>query len=117
MLAQTAAPSRYRIVVVDDGSTDATSWILDAYRERVEIVQMPENRGLAVACNEGLRRIDTPSFLRLDTDDRFDPDLIASCSHAATHRAPMLSSLIGTSSFRTDGGGSVDSRTLHASMN
>ena len=78
VLAQTAAPSRYRIVVVDDGSTDATRWILDAYRDRLEIVQMTENQGLAAACNEGLSRIDTASFVRLDTDDRFDPELIAS---------------------------------------
>jgi glycosyltransferase involved in cell wall biosynthesis len=77
-LAQTAPPSRYRILVVDDGSTDATRWILDAYRERVEVVDMPRNGGLAAACNEGLRRIDTPSFVRLDTDDRFDAELIAS---------------------------------------
>jgi glycosyltransferase involved in cell wall biosynthesis len=77
MLAQTAPPSSYRIVVVDDGSTDATRWILEAYRGRVEIVHMPSNGGLAAACNEGLSRIDTPSFVRLDTDDRFDPDLIA----------------------------------------
>jgi glycosyltransferase involved in cell wall biosynthesis len=77
-LAQTAAPSRYRILVVDDGSTDATRWILDAYRERIQIVQLQGNRGLAAACNEGLRHIETTFFVRLDTDDRFDPNLVTS---------------------------------------
>jgi glycosyltransferase involved in cell wall biosynthesis len=77
-LAQTAAPSRYQVLVVDDGSTDATRWILEPYRERIEVVQVPKNGGLATACNEGLRCIKSPYFVRLDTDDRFDPDLIAS---------------------------------------
>jgi glycosyltransferase involved in cell wall biosynthesis len=76
VLAQTAAPSRYRVLVVDDGSTDATRWILDRYQERIEIVHMSENRGLVAACNEGLSRIETPFFLRLDTDDRLDPELL-----------------------------------------
>lgn len=77
-LAQTAAPSRYDVLVVDDGSTDSTRWILDFYRERIQVVDIPQNQGLAAACNYGLARIQTRSFIRLDTDDRFDPDLVAS---------------------------------------
>jgi glycosyltransferase involved in cell wall biosynthesis len=77
-LAQTAPPSRYRVLVVDDGSTDATPRVLESFRERIELVRLPRNRGLAAACNEGLRRIRTPSFVRIDGDDRFDEDMIAS---------------------------------------
>ena len=78
VLAQTAPPSRYKIIVVDDGSTDATRWILDSYRDHIDIVQLPNNQGLVAACNAGLARIKTRSFVRFDTDDRFDPELIAS---------------------------------------
>jgi glycosyltransferase involved in cell wall biosynthesis len=77
-LAQTAPPSRFDILVVDDGSTDATRWILDSYRERVQIVKLPKNRGLSAACNEGLRHIETPWFVRVDTDDWADRELVAS---------------------------------------
>jgi len=76
-LAQTAPPSSYRVLVVDDGSTDATARILDRFRDRAEIVHLPANVGLTAACNAGLERIRTPSFVRLDGDDRFEPELIA----------------------------------------
>jgi glycosyltransferase involved in cell wall biosynthesis len=77
-LAQTAAPSRYCVLVVDDGSTDATKWILESYRERIGIVHMPANGGLAAACNAGLERVTTRWFVRLDTDDLLDADLLVS---------------------------------------
>jgi len=77
-LAQTAPPSRYRVMVVDDGSTDATPRVLESFRGRIELVRLPANRGLAAACNEGLRRIRTPSFVRLDGDDRLEADMISS---------------------------------------
>ena len=76
-LAQTAAPSSFRILVVNDGSTDATPRVLEAFRERVEVVNLDRNHGLTAACNVGLERIRTPWFVRLDADDRFEPELVS----------------------------------------
>jgi glycosyltransferase involved in cell wall biosynthesis len=91
-LAQTAAPSSYRVVVVDDGSTDATPRILEACRERIDLIKLPRNRGLAAACNEGLRAIRTPWFVRLDGDDRFEPDLLRSLlEHQRASSADVVS--------------------------
>ncbi|MFN8641537.1 MAG: glycosyltransferase [Candidatus Binatia bacterium] len=44
-----------QVVVVDNGSTDATAGELAALA-RVTVVTNPANRGLAAACNQGARR-------------------------------------------------------------
>jgi glycosyltransferase involved in cell wall biosynthesis len=76
-LAQTAPRASYRILVVDDGSTDATPTIVHGYRrEGVDVMRLPSNCGLVTACNEGLRTVGAPCFVRLDGDDRFEPELI-----------------------------------------
>lgn len=66
-----------RVVVVDDGSTDAgTHRALDALPGEVEVVRQ-ENRGVAAARNAGLERVDTPYVVVLDADDRLAPGALA----------------------------------------
>jgi glycosyltransferase involved in cell wall biosynthesis len=82
-LVQTAPRESYRILAVDDGSTDATPAVLHGYREEgVDVMRLPRNSGLVTACNEGLRMIGSPCFIRLDGDDRFEPELIESLLEA-----------------------------------
>ena len=70
--AQAGGPPR--IVVVDDGSTDAD---VDAALERVaeagaEVLRQ-SNQGVSAARNAGLARLETPYLLVLDADDRLAP--------------------------------------------
>jgi glycosyltransferase involved in cell wall biosynthesis len=59
-----------RVIVVDDGSTDALTLAeLERLPPRVELVQQA-NAGVAEARNAGLRRVQTPYALALDADDR-----------------------------------------------
>src|SRR4051794_6810962 len=77
VLEQSAPQCSYRTLVVDDGSTDATCRIVEGYGDAgVELVRMPRSHGRAAACNEALARIDTPCFIRLDGDGRFERDLV-----------------------------------------
>ena len=86
-LDQTAPRADYEVLVVDDGSDDATPDVLEPFRSRaVEVVRVEHNRGLVPACNEGLSRVSTPFFVRLDGDDGFEPGLIASLLAAADER-------------------------------
>jgi glycosyltransferase involved in cell wall biosynthesis len=65
-----------RVIVVDDGSTDAhTLAELDRLPPQVEVVSQA-NAGLAEARNAGLRRVQTPYALALDADDRLPADAV-----------------------------------------
>lgn len=63
-------------VVTDDGSLDKTGVIADEFArrdQRLTIVHQP-NRGVAIARNRGLERIDTPYFTFIDPDDWIEPE-------------------------------------------
>jgi GT2 family glycosyltransferase len=73
-LAQTYRP--LRILVVDDGSTDATRRVVESYRGRVDYVFKP-NGGQASARNLGLARTRGEYVCLLDADDLLAPEMVA----------------------------------------
>jgi glycosyltransferase involved in cell wall biosynthesis len=65
-----SARAQARVIVVDDGSTDAaTAEALDRLPEDVEVLRQ-ENAGVAAARNAGLAQAQTPYVMCLDADDR-----------------------------------------------
>ena len=60
-------------VVVDDGSTDATAAIAEAYGPPVRVVRQ-ENRGVSAARNRGAAEAEGALLAFLDADDRWLPD-------------------------------------------
>ncbi len=93
ILGQSRPPSQ--VIVVDDGSTDATPTVLASFSDAIEIVRQ-ENRGSSAAMNAGVARATEPFLAFCDADDRwtarklevqFDhlelrPDLDAVFAHA-----------------------------------
>lgn len=66
----------FELVIVDDGSTDRTPELLQAWAERdarVVVVTLPENRGIPAALNAGLRHARASYVARLDSDDVMMP--------------------------------------------
>jgi glycosyltransferase involved in cell wall biosynthesis len=61
------------VVVIDDGSTDATGAVLEAYRGRVRVLER-ENRGEGAARNAGIRESHGEYIAFLDADDIWRPD-------------------------------------------
>ncbi|MFQ3663766.1 MAG: glycosyltransferase, partial [Chloroflexaceae bacterium] len=74
VLAQTYAT--IEVIVVDDGSTDATEAVLAPYRSRITCLRQT-NRGPAAARNTGLRAARGAYLLFLDSDDLLAPTSIA----------------------------------------
>lgn len=73
ILRQTVPPTQ--IVVVDDGSTDATCQVARAFGGNVEVFSQ-SNQGPGAAMSLGLRRCDTPLIASIDADDIWLPDKI-----------------------------------------
>jgi hypothetical protein len=66
----------FEVVIVDDGSTDATPEMLAAFArddERVRVIRRPPS-GLVAALNTGVEAARAPWVARLDADDLAHPD-------------------------------------------
>ncbi|RMG30821.1 MAG: glycosyltransferase family 2 protein [Gammaproteobacteria bacterium] len=70
VLAQSRPPEE--LIVVDDGSTDATAEIVRGFGDRVRLVSQA-NRGLSAARNAGIRAAGTDWIAFLDADDYWQP--------------------------------------------
>lgn len=83
-LRRQTAFERMHIILVDDGSTDATATTAMGMAEadpnlasRLEIITKPCNGGLAAACRTGLEATKAPWIGRCDADDEMPPDAMS----------------------------------------
>ena len=67
----------WELIIIDDGSTDTTSLIIQEYLEDLRIkYYMQDNRGVSAARNLGAEYAEGDFLIFLDSDDYFEPDLI-----------------------------------------
>src|SRR6056300_1351791 len=62
--------SQFEFVIVDDGSTDNTVSIIKSYKDnRIRLIKIPFNHGIANALNTGLKACQNKYIARMDVDD------------------------------------------------
>src|SRR6202162_5963963 len=67
----------FEIVVVDDGSTDDTPEIIQAFQdERIRYIRLERNLGCSAAYNSGIAAATGELICFLDSDDIWRPDYL-----------------------------------------
>jgi glycosyltransferase involved in cell wall biosynthesis len=85
--------TNWEIVAVDDGSTDATWPILQAWAtkdHRLRIVRLDENRGIAAARNAAIEIARGELLTFLDRDDEYYPDYLGHVERLAPQADVLL---------------------------
>jgi glycosyltransferase involved in cell wall biosynthesis len=91
----------FEFVVVDDASTDDTSLILDAFKDRrLKVLHLAEQTGVAGSLNFGLTQCKASLVARIDADDRCLPERIKLQVLEMTRRPRLC--LLGTSAIKID---------------
>lgn len=94
--------SRFEVVVVDDGSTDATATILAAYGDRLRVLRQA-NGGLAAARNAGIRFARGNWIVLMDADDICSLDRVSLQVRALQRHPDAVLCCSDFSAFDADG--------------
>lgn len=92
VLAQRDAPE-YELILVDDGSTDASGKICDKYaleHENIHVIHT-ENQGICNARNTGMSAAAGEYILFLDSDDMWENRLLRTADHLCEYATDMIS--------------------------
>jgi glycosyltransferase involved in cell wall biosynthesis len=87
------------VIVVDDGSTDATPEVARSFRAVTLIEQ--QHRGVSVARNTGVRASKGELIAFLDADDMWYPEKLE-LQGSAAHRSPDAGLILGLLDYRFD---------------
>ena len=70
LTGQTLDPDAFEVIIVDDGSTDATRQVVDLFSSRLDLTYVyQDNAGIAAAKNRGIEEARSPLLLFMDDDD------------------------------------------------
>ncbi len=83
----------FRVVLVDNGSTDDSLAFVEAHYPEVEVVALGQNRGFSPAVNAGIRHTDSEYVVLLNVDTRPQPDWLANLVRTIEQAPAQVGSL------------------------
>lgn len=102
-LNQAYPAERLRVLVVSDGSTDATDAIVAGHPDpRVSLVRGPVRRGKAACLNDGVKASTAPIIVFTDARQRLHPEAVARL--VASLADPAVGAVSGELVFENDDG-------------
>jgi glycosyltransferase involved in cell wall biosynthesis len=66
--------SDFKVIVIDDASTDGTIESLKEFGNRIEVIRHSENKGVSAARNSGIKKAEGKYIALLDSDDYWMPE-------------------------------------------
>ena len=76
LLTQSIGSDKFEIIIIDDGSTDDTKKILNAFKEDIKIFENDKNLGLPASLNKGIKGCRGKYIVRVDSDDYVNKDFL-----------------------------------------
>jgi GT2 family glycosyltransferase len=83
---------RLEVIVADNASSDGSQVFIATHYPQVRLIELPENRGFAGACNAGIRAAQGEIVILLNNDTEAAPDWVAEVV-AAFERHPEAGSV------------------------
>jgi GT2 family glycosyltransferase len=114
--AQTYAPNRFDIVVIDNGSTDDSLAFVRREHPRVRLIALDRNRGFAAPYNDAARQSDADFLVFLNNDTRVAPTWLDELVDAAerNNAACAASRILDWTGERIDFAGGIVSFIGHS---
>ena len=82
LFAQDVPLSMYRIIVVDNGSTDGSRQLIEDAFPEVSLIALPSNTGFCHAVNVGIEAAQTPYVILLNNDTKVCPGFVGGLVNA-----------------------------------
>ena len=76
LIGQNFPKNDYEIIVIDDGSNDKTSYVLESFKNEITIIKNNKNKGLPYSLNRGIKKTKSKYIVRVDSDDYVNEDFL-----------------------------------------
>jgi glycosyltransferase involved in cell wall biosynthesis len=89
LIDQNIKHSEYEIIVIDDGSTDRSRFVIEQFSDIVKIIDHSKNMGLPKAINTGIKNSRAKYIVRVDADDYVNINFIFLLKFFLNHNRSM----------------------------